>query len=71
MLLRRNIDRRGRLARLAAGLLLGVTAGVCARSGSRWGLVVAIPAGAAALLALLESAAGWCAARACGIRTRL
>jgi hypothetical protein len=71
MLLSRNIDRRGRVARLAAGLFLGVTAVFCARSGSRWGLAAAVLLGAAALFALFESAAGWCAARACGIRTRL
>jgi hypothetical protein len=71
MRLRPNIDRRGRLARFAVGLLLGVAAAACARSGAGWGLPAAVLLGTAALFALFESAAGWCAARACGIRTRI
>jgi hypothetical protein len=71
MLLRPNIDWRGRLARFTAGLILGAGAVACVRSGAGWGLPAAILLGAAALFVLFESAAGWCAARACGIRTRL
>jgi hypothetical protein len=67
--LQRNICRRGRLLRAVTGLaLLGAAAWSAARGAPGW-LVVAVAVGG--LFALFEAAVGWCAARACGIKTRI
>jgi hypothetical protein len=69
--LNRNIDVRGRLWRGLIGLGLFGMASVWALTFSnplRW--IAAVPAAAAVFL-IFEAAAGWCAARACGLRTPL
>lgn len=64
---RPNIEARGRVARgiLAAGLLLA--AALVARE-IPWAAVVL---GLSGLFVAFEATRGWCAARACGIRTPL
>jgi hypothetical protein len=63
----RNIDQRGRLMRGFGALALFVAAGF-AFSYSIWlGLVLAASGG----FMLFEALRGWCALRACGIKTRL
>lgn len=70
MPLRSNIDRRGRLVRLAAGVALGALAlALGLRPGGGWLRLETLAPGAASLFVLFEAAAGWCAARACGLRT--
>lgn len=66
-LLNPNIEIRGRLVRAlaGAGFLVGA---VFAWRVSLW-LGVAI--GLSGLFMLFEAARGWCALRACGIKTRL
>jgi hypothetical protein len=64
---RRNIDDRGRIARGAIAAALLITAGLI---GNR------LPAAAVALVIsaaflAFEALRGWCAVRACGIRTKL
>lgn len=63
----RNIDRRGRIARgvLGVGLLAGAA---FASAQSLWLAIVLAVAG---LFGLFEALRGWCAARACGIKTKL
>ena len=62
-----NIDTRGRLVRGVVGLvLLAVAVLVFGQS-----LELAVVLGAAGAFALFEAFRGWCAARACGIKTRL
>ena len=62
-----NIDGRGRALRAAAGLAF-VIAAVLAFPHAR---VAAIACAGAAAFLFFEAARGWCAARACGIKTRL
>ena len=64
-----TIDRKGRFLRGGIGLGLLVGAGLSFGFGtSLWlGLLLAI----AGAFACFEAARGWCAARACGIKTRL
>jgi hypothetical protein len=70
MPLRCNIDGRGRLLRLAFGVVLGAAAvWAFAGTGGGWRLAASTLLGAAAAFVLFEAAAGWCAARACGLRT--
>ena len=63
----RNIDGKGRAVRgaMAAGLFIG--AGFAFRVSSLLGVVLVL----AAVFALFESLRGWCALRACGIKTKL
>lgn len=62
-----NIDNKGRLLRGAIALLLFLGAG-CAFAEALWlGLVLA---GSGAFVSF-EALRGWCAFRACGIKTRL
>jgi hypothetical protein len=65
-LLSPNIDQRGRLWRALAGLAFTVAAALTA-SVSR---VAAAFCAAAAVFVFFEAARGWCALRACGIKTR-
>jgi hypothetical protein len=62
-----NIDKKGRLVRgcLALALLAGAAIGFTA---SVWLGVVLLASGA---FVLFESLRGWCALRACGIKTKL
>ena len=61
-----NIDRRGRLVRGAMGLALAGGAVLAWRTSSWLALVLAISAG----FVLFEALRGWCALRACGIKTK-
>ena len=63
----RNLDRRGRLVRAVMGLILAVAAVVAGLKIWWVGLVL----GAAAVFTLFEAARGWCALRACGIKTKV
>jgi hypothetical protein len=66
--MRRNIDSKGRAVRgAAAAVLFGVAGAGWFLQWPVWALVVLVVAG---LFAALEAAAGWCALRACGIKTR-
>lgn len=68
-LLRSNIGRAGRVLRGVMGVFFLVAAiVVMVLDLPRW-LVAGLVAGG--LFALFEAAAGWCAARACGIRTKI
>ncbi len=62
-----NIDAAGRAARAAIGLafLLGA---VVLRDDVPWLAVVLL---AASIFTFIEAARGWCALRACGMKTRL
>jgi hypothetical protein len=66
-LLSRNIGNKGRLARGVVALLLFVGAG--------FGFVLSVWLGLALVVAggfvAFEALRGWCALRACGIKTRL
>lgn len=63
----RNIDNRGRLVRgIGALALLGGAA--ASTSISYW---LAIVLAASGLFVAFEALRGWCALRACGIRTKL
>ncbi|MEE8537127.1 MAG: YgaP-like transmembrane domain [Acidobacteriota bacterium] len=67
--LQRNIGSRGRLWRALIGLALaGITVGwvFAFPDPLRW---LSILPGVAAIFVLFEAAAGWCAVRACGLRT--
>lgn len=66
-LLNPNIGTRGRLARAFGGLLLLVGALFGYRFSS-WLSVTLVFGGA---FMLFEAARGWCALRACGVKTRL
>lgn len=62
----RNIDNKGRLGRAVVALMLLVGAGF-GFTVSRWlGGVLLL----SALFVAFEAARGWCALRACGIRTK-
>jgi hypothetical protein len=62
-----NIDRRGRIARGLLGLALLMGAAYCFGE-TPW---LAVLLAAAAVFCLFEALRGWCAARACGIKTKL
>jgi hypothetical protein len=62
-----NIGKQGRLVRGLAALLLFIGAGF-ALAVSIWLSVVLAASGA---FALFESLSGWCALRACGLKTKL
>lgn len=67
--LRPNIGRAGRVLRLVLGLLL---LGAAAAGGwLGWPLVLVLGLAAGGAFAVFEAKAGWCAARACGINTRI
>lgn len=67
-MLNKNIDAAGRWLRALMGVSLLAVAGILFHWGHLWmaGLVAA-----GGCFALFEAAFGWCAARACGIKTRL
>ncbi len=63
-----NIDTKGRVMRLAWGILC-VGGGIAVGMKSGW-----LPGGviiAAGVFSLFESLRGWCILRACGIKTKL
>lgn len=63
----RNIDNKGRLARGIMAMLL--------LAGAGFGFAINVWAGivllASAIFVAFEALRGWCALRACGIRTKL
>lgn len=61
-----NIERKGRIIRAVIGLVLFVAALVVGQF--VWWAGVGLAAGAA--FTWFEAARGWCAARACGIKTK-
>jgi hypothetical protein len=63
----RNIDSRGRRARVLTGLILLIAAIIAALK--IWWLGAIL--GVAALFTFFEAARGWCVMRACGIKTKL
>ncbi len=63
----RNIDNRGRWLRATIALLLFVAAGFGLAVALWLGLVLAV----SGAFVLFEALRGWCALRACGIKTRL
>ncbi len=65
--MKRNIDRRGRLARGGLGILL-LLGGACLLSQN---VLLAVLFFACGIFALFEAYRGWCALRACGIKTPL
>ena len=66
-MLKPNIDNRGRVARAVGGLLFLVAASFVWPH-SVWGAAILA---AVAFFMFFEAARGWCAARACGIKTPL
>jgi hypothetical protein len=64
---RRNIDNSGRIVRGAMAAVLLIAAGLL---GNRLPIVATALVFTAAFLAF-EALRGWCAVRACGIRTKL
>lgn len=64
---RPNIKRQGRIARGVIGTLCLVAGIVVAGDISLWGLILVV----AGLFAIYEALAGWCLARACGIKTKI
>ena len=63
----RNIDNKGRMVRGLGALALLVSAGFGSRVSEWLGLVLL----ALSLFVAFEALRGWCALRACGIKTRL
>ena len=61
-----NIDRKGRLIRASIGLALFVAAIIVGQFDWLAGVLL----GAGAAFVWFEAARGWCAARACGIKTK-
>ncbi len=64
---RRNIEYRGRVLRAIGGLIF-LCSSAALQPQSRLAAMICV---LAALFLFFEAARGWCAARACGIRTRL
>jgi hypothetical protein len=64
---RPNIERRGRIGRGVVGVLCLVAGVVIAVEYSVWLALVFLAAG---VFALFEAACGWCAMRACGVKTK-
>lgn len=66
-LFKRNIDNKGRLVRgvMALGLFIG------AAFAFRTSTILAIILIASGAFVLFEALRGWCALRACGIKTKL
>jgi hypothetical protein len=62
----RNIDNKGRAARATIGL--GLLLGAWALRNVPW---FAIPLLLGAAFTFFEALRGWCALRACGVKTRL
>jgi Protein of unknown function (DUF2892) len=64
---RPNIDTRGRIARAIGALLLAAGAALTWPHSTPAGITLAV----AAAFVAFEAARGWCAARACGVKTPL
>ncbi len=64
---KRNIDNRGRLVRGLMALALFVGAGFAFRTSTVLAIILIASGG----FVLFEALRGWCAIRACGIKTKL
>jgi Protein of unknown function (DUF2892) len=62
-----NIKRNGRIARGVVGSVCLVAGIILAGDVSLWGLILV----GAGLFAIYEAIAGWCLARACGVKTKI
>lgn len=70
-----NIDQRGRTVRMIMGAILGLT-GIgliiaAAMRGPAWLLAAGIVLALGGTFAMFEGAAGWCALRALGVKTKI
>ncbi|CAN5763645.1 hypothetical protein BH20VER1_BH20VER1_08140 [soil metagenome] len=65
--MKRNIENNGRIARGGIGLLLLLAAGVLVPVSG----ILAVLFALAGLFTIFEALKGWCAVRACGIKTPL
>jgi len=64
---RRYIQKNGRIARGVIGGLCLVAGIIVAGDITLWGLILVV----AGLFAIFEAIAGWCLARACGIKSKM
>lgn len=64
-----NIGKAGRVLRLVIGLLL--LGAACLAGWLDWPLPLVLGLAVGGAFAVFEAKAGWCAARACGIKTRI
>jgi hypothetical protein len=62
-----NIDTKGRVMRAGIALILFIAAGLAFRDAAWLSVVL----GLIGVFVLFEAVRGWCALRACGIKTRL
>lgn len=68
-----NIDARGKAVRLIMGILFAL-AGILMLAlgrGATWSLIAGISCLAGGAFMIFEGAAGWCAVRAMGFKTKL
>lgn len=63
---RRNLETKGRQIRAAASLVLAACGGLMSSSHPAAGIILFI----SAAFLLFEALRGWCALRACGVRTK-
>ncbi|HMJ05195.1 MAG TPA: DUF2892 domain-containing protein [Chthoniobacterales bacterium] len=63
--MKQNIESRGRLARAGLGII-ALLAAACLVPQNKWLAAIFLGVG---LFTLFEAARGWCAVRACGIKT--
>ena len=62
----RNIDRKGRVARILFGMASLVAGLVCLRV-AWWACAILVAVG---IFAFFEALRGWCLMRACGVKTK-
>lgn len=67
MFFKRNIDNRGRLVRGVISFVLFLSAAFIFQTS----IIAAVALIAAGIFVLFEALRGWCALRACGIKTKL
>lgn len=67
MFFKRNIDNRGRLVRGVISFALFLSAAFIFQTS----IIAAVALIAAGIFVLFEALRGWCALRACGIKTKL
>ena len=64
--LRPNLDTKGRVIRGIGALILGIASGLTWSHSLTGGIALA----ASAVFVAFEAARGWCALRACGVKTK-
>lgn len=67
MFFKRNIDNKGRLVRAVISFALFLSAAFIFKTS----IIAAVTLIAAGIFVLFEALRGWCALRACGIKTKL